>query len=72
MPRPRFTGLWRHPDFLRLWVGQTVSLFGSLVGGFALALTAIIVLKATPLQITLLSVARLAPGLLVGLSPACG
>ncbi len=63
--RVRFTGLWRHPDFLKLWAGQTISAFGSLVSRFALPVTAILVLGATPLQITLLSVAELAPGLLV-------
>ena len=61
----RFTGLWRHPDFLKLWAGQTISTFGSLVSRFALPVTAILILRATPLQITLLSVAELAPGLLV-------
>jgi MFS family permease len=60
-----FTGLWRHPDFLKLWVGQTISVFGSLVTTFALPVTAILLLKATPLQITLLSAAEYAPGLLV-------
>ena len=32
----RFGGLWRHPDFLKLWAGQTVSLGGSLVSRIAL------------------------------------
>jgi hypothetical protein len=27
--RVQFTGLWRHPDRLKLWVGQTIALFGS-------------------------------------------
>jgi MFS family permease len=61
----RFTGLWRHPDFLKLWAGQTVSVFGSLISTFALPVTAILLLQATPLQITLLSAAEYAPGLLV-------
>jgi|SRR5579859_4375017 len=61
----RLTGLWRHPDFRKLWAGQTISAFGSLVSRFALPVTAILVLGATPLQITLLSAAELAPGLLV-------
>lgn len=67
MPRPRFGGLWRQRDFMALWTGQTVSEFGSLVGGFALDLTAIIVLKATPLQIMVLLAAGLVPGLAFGL-----
>ncbi|MBA3567239.1 MAG: hypothetical protein H0W31_10370, partial [Actinobacteria bacterium] len=31
-------GLWRHPDFLRLWSAQTVSQFGSQVSQLALPL----------------------------------
>ncbi|HLV98933.1 MAG TPA: MFS transporter [Ktedonobacterales bacterium] len=58
-------GLWRHPDFLKLWAGQTISVFGSLITTFALPVTAILLLKATPLQIMLLSAAEYAPGLLV-------
>src|SRR5579884_2357378 len=65
--RPRSAGLWRNRDFVALWAGQTVSSFGSLVGGFALDLAAIIVLKATPLQITILLAANLLPGLAIGL-----
>lgn len=61
----RFTGLWRHPDFMKLWAGQTISVFGSLITTFALPVLAILMLKATPLQITLLSAAEYAPGLLV-------
>lgn len=59
--------LGRHADFLKLWAGQTISLFGSFVGGFALPLVAILTLGATPVQVALLSAARLGPGLLVGL-----
>lgn len=65
--RPRRAGLWRNRDFMALWTGQTVSAFGSLVGGFALDLAAIIVLHATPLQITILLAANLLPGLAIGL-----
>ncbi|MCA1667277.1 MAG: MFS transporter [Thermomicrobia bacterium] len=67
-PSPtRFTGLWRHPDFLKLWAGQTVSLFGSRVGGFALTFVAVLTLHATPIQVALLSAAQYGPGLIVGL-----
>ena len=37
----RFTGLWRNPDFLKLWAGGTVSGFGSQITFIALPLTAI-------------------------------
>jgi hypothetical protein len=40
----RFSGLWRHPDLLKLWADETVSQFGSLIGGTALAFAAILVL----------------------------
>ena len=58
-------GLWSHPDFLKLWSGQTISIFGAMVTKFALPVTAILLLKATPLQIMLLGAAEYAPGLLV-------
>jgi len=59
--------LWHAPDFLKLWLGQAVSQFGSLITGFALPLVAIVALHATPAQIALLSAARIAPALLLGL-----
>src|SRR5215510_14799632 len=45
--RLQFTGLWRHPDFLKLWAGQTISLFGSQITALALPLTAVLTLRAT-------------------------
>ena len=65
---PRFTGLWRHPDFVRLWSGATVSHFGSLIGGIALQLTAILWLDASAAQVSLLAAAQLVPGFVVGLA----
>ena len=62
-----FTGLWRHRDFLKLWGGQTVSLFGTFTSGFALSLTAIYLLGATATDVAWLSAARYAPGVVVGL-----
>ena len=67
MPRRGEHGLWGHPDFLKLWAGQTISVFGSMVTAFALPVTAILLLEATPLDITLLGAAEIAPGLLVSL-----
>jgi MFS family permease len=65
--RVRFTGLWRHPDFLKLWAGQTISQFGSLISRFALPLVAVLTLDASPAQVAALQIAEIAPGLLVGL-----
>ncbi len=62
------SGLWRHPDFLRLWSGQTISEFGSLVGGAALQFTAILVLDASPLEVAVLAASTLVPGFLFGLA----
>ncbi|HWQ12703.1 MAG TPA: MFS transporter, partial [Roseiflexaceae bacterium] len=65
--RTFLAGLWRSPDFLRLWTGQTISLLGSHIGGGALRYTAILVLGATPVQLSLLSAAALLPALLLAL-----
>ena len=62
---PRLTGLWRNPDFLKLWAGQTVSEFGSLLP--TLGYVAILLLDATPFQVALLEAANTAPGLLFAL-----
>ena len=65
--RVRFDGLWRHPDFMRLWAGQTVSQLGSTITREALPYTAILTLGATPAQMGLLGAASGAPLLLFGL-----
>lgn len=63
----RVRGLWRQPEFMKLWTGQTISRFGSHIGGGALRFTAILILGATPLQLSLLTVAGMVPALLIGL-----
>jgi hypothetical protein len=52
--------LWRHRNFLLLWSGQTVSEMGSAVTSLALPLTAVVVLKASTLQVGLLTTASYA------------
>jgi MFS family permease len=47
--------LWHHHDFLKLWAGQTVSRFGSQITFLAVPTIAILALKATPLQVGLLT-----------------
>lgn len=64
--RARLTGLWRHPDFLKLWAGDTISLFGLHATVLALPLTAV-ALGATAFQMGLLAAAQTAPALLLGL-----
>jgi predicted MFS family arabinose efflux permease len=61
------SSIWRNPDFVKFWVGETVSVFGSAVTALALPLTAVVVLKATPAQMGLLVAAGYVPFLLVGL-----
>src|SRR3712207_2398885 len=63
--RSRFNGLWRQRDFMWLWIGQTISEFGSLLG--ALGLTALLMLDATPMQMGILGTLGALPVLLVGL-----
>ena len=68
--RRYLTGLWNNPDFVKLWLGQTVSQFGSGITGIALPLTAVLVLAATPAQMGILGaldgIAVLVIGLLAG------
>lgn len=63
----RLDGLWRHPDFLRLWAAQTVSLAGTLIGGVALPLVAIMTLDASPGEVALVRVGGLIPAVAIGL-----
>jgi MFS family permease len=60
----RFTD---NPDFLKFWIGQTISFFGSEVTALALPLTAVLVLGATPPEMGVLVATRNLPFLLVGL-----
>lgn len=62
-----FTGLWRHPDFTKLWIGETISLFGSQISALALPLVAVLVLQASPAQMGLLGAVEFAPFLLFSL-----
>jgi MFS family permease len=65
--RFQFKGLWLHADFVRLWSGQTISVFGSMVGITAVTFTAVLVLHATSFQMGLLNCMRIAPGFLTSL-----
>lgn len=59
--------LWKHPDFLRLWVSQTISQIGSQVTFLALPLTAVLTVDATPSEMGLLTAISSLPPLLFGL-----
>ena len=70
--RFRLAGLWRHPDFVKLWLGGTVSRFGSQITFLALPLTAVISLDATPVQMGILAAAGSVPSLVFGLARESG
>ena len=57
-------GLWRHPDFLKLWSATTVSQFGTQVSQLAIPLTAVIVLDATAFQVAVLGTVEFLPFIL--------
>src|SRR5213083_2509999 len=59
-------GLWRHPDFLKLWAGQTISEFGTQFSLIALPLTAIYVLHASAFAVAALTIFEQLPILLFG------
>jgi len=56
--------MWRQTDFLKLWAGQTVSLFGTQVSQLALPLVAVIMLGASASEMGLLRALEYAPSLL--------
>ena len=56
-----------HPDFTKLWVGQTVSEFGSMISRAGIPLIAVITLAATPAQMGILTAIASLPVLLFGL-----
>jgi len=65
--RRQLRGLWRLPDFRRLWLSLTVTSFGAQVTNLALPLTAALLLHATPLQMGILVALETLPFALVSL-----
>ena len=47
--------LWRDLDFVKLWIGQTISEIGSRITIVALPLIAVLILKARPFQMGMLA-----------------
>jgi MFS family permease len=60
-------GLWHHLDFRRLWIGETVSQFGTFISQLALPLVAILVLHASTFEVGLLATLEMLAFLIVGL-----
>src|SRR5436305_11171468 len=69
MPRLRRpTGaLWSHPDFLKLWTGQSISELGSQVSQLAIPWLAAVGLHASPFAFSLLGVLGFLPFILFAL-----
>ncbi|MGD8150374.1 MFS transporter [Ornithinimicrobium sp. Y1694] len=65
-PAPR-QSLFRHRDFRLLWAGDTVSVFGMQVVGFAMPYVAIRVLEAGEFQMGVLTALEMLAFLLIGL-----
>ena len=59
--------LWRNRDFRTLWLSLTITHFGGQVTFLALPLTAAIMLKATPVQMGILTAVEVLPYTLFGL-----
>jgi MFS family permease len=59
--------LWHNRDFVRIWTGETISLLGSQVTAFALPITAVLVLGASPGQMGLLAALAFLPFVVVTL-----
>jgi MFS family permease len=66
-PRRWLGGLWRNPDFLKLWGSLTITHFGGQVTFLALPLTAALVLDASPLEVGVLTALEALPYPLFGL-----
>jgi MFS family permease len=60
-------GLWAHRPFRRLWVGETVSQFGTMVSQLALPLVAILVVHASTFEVGLMTAVQTAAFLFIGL-----
>jgi MFS family permease len=58
-PEPK--SLWHNSDFLKFWLGETLSLLGTQVTNLALPLTAIYAFKATDSQVGVLRFLQLVP-----------
>jgi MFS family permease len=60
-------GLWSHPDFLKLWTGQSISEVGSQVSQLAIPWLAAVGLHASPIEFSLLGVLGFLPFILFAL-----
>jgi len=59
--------LWANAGFMRLWAAQTVSSFGARNAREGFAMTAILIIHATPSELGVLTALARGPGVVVGL-----
>lgn len=59
--------LWSHPDFLKMWTGQSISELGSQVSQLAIPWLAAVGLHASPIEFSLLGVLGFLPFILFAL-----
>ena len=64
---PRRGSLLRHPDFMKLWTGQTISQFGTQVSLLALPLIAASTLNVSPFEFGMLGTVEFLPFILLSL-----
>ena len=62
--QPRRSSLWRHPDFMKLWSAQTISLLGDEMTGLAVPLIAILLLHASAFEMGVLGTLLFLPFIL--------
>jgi MFS family permease len=63
----RPASLLRDRNFLRLWTGNTISILGTTISDFAIAIVAVLTLEATSAQIGLMRALGEAPAIVIGL-----
>jgi len=62
----------RNPDFRRLWAAETISQFGTQISLLALPIIAVVLLRATPLEVALLGTIEFVPFMLFSLPAGVG
>ena len=66
-PAPATPSVVRNPDFVRLWIAETISMFGTRISLLALPLVAVVLLEATPFEVALLGTIEFLPFILFSL-----
>src|SRR5437868_4878206 len=64
VPGEMESGVWRNAEFMKLWIGGSISAIGSQVTVLAMPLIGVLIFGAGPAQTGLLTAASLAPMLL--------